>query len=30
MLDRSFGETDLREMLETASGYRADAVAGGS
>jgi hypothetical protein len=28
MLDRSFSETNLREMLETATGYRADAAPG--
>jgi hypothetical protein len=28
MLDRRFNEVDLRRMLEHASGYRADVVAG--
>ena len=28
MVDRSFNETDLREMCEAATGYRADSVAG--
>jgi len=28
MIDRGFSETDLREMLETATGLRADAPAG--
>ncbi|MBC8107472.1 MAG: hypothetical protein H7Z14_12840 [Anaerolineae bacterium] len=28
MLDRSFSETDLREMLERATGFRADVVPG--
>jgi hypothetical protein len=28
MADRGFGETDLREMLESATGYREDVVPG--
>src|SRR5690349_8398382 len=28
MLERRFSETDLREMLQNATGYRADAVPG--